>query len=269
MTRILGVHGVGNLQAELDCSAAGDRITGWWRGALRTISSEVIDIRVYYYAHLLAAPIAQGDGLDYLDDVTAADVIAWASHLGAYQEVAQGRLTQPVREGVAWVARHFGLDHDLATRFVATFFPEVSRYFTDQDARIRAVSGLAAQIREWRPRVLIAHSLGSVVAYESLWADASLEVETLLTLGSPLAMPDIVYQRLAHHAGTRRRPPGVRRWINIADRGDVIAIPPGGISQRFEQLAADLSDSIHAFDFHRATNYLACSTTTAALASVV
>jgi hypothetical protein len=270
VSRILGVHGVGNLQSGLDPATAADRITGWWRGALRALPAESVDTRVYYYAHLLAGPTAQASGdLDHLDEQTSADIVRWASQLGAYQEVPQGRLTQPVRAGVGWVARHFGLDHKLATRFVGTFFPEVTRYFTNQEARHHAVTDLAAYLREWQPRVLIAHSLGSVVAYEALWAGPAPQVDLFLTLGSPLAMPDIVYPRLAEHPGARRRPPGVRRWINIADQGDIIAIPARGIGRSFEHLAADVSDSIHAFDFHLARHYLACNPTTAALAALV
>ena len=104
-----------------------------------------------------------------------------------------------------------------------------------------------------KPQILIAHSLGSIVAYEALWAHPDCSVDMFLTLGSPLAMPDVVYDRLAEHAGPRGRPPGVRRWINIADHGDIIAIPRGGVSHAFVGLTGDISDNIHAFDFHRVT----------------
>jgi hypothetical protein len=269
-TRILGVHGVGNFQDGCSPAEASARIAGWWRGALGALPAGAIDLQVNYYAHLLAGPSTQGDGdLGHLGDGATAAIVEWACQLGAYQDVAQGRLTQPARTGVGWVARRFGLDHKLVTQFVAAFFPEVITYFTDPQAHHQAVAALATQIGIWRPRVLIAHSLGSVVAYEALWSDPELEVELLLTLGSPLAMPTIVYDRLAEHPGPRRRPPGVRRWINIADRGDIIAIPPGGVNRGFQGLGADLSDSVHAFDFHRVTNYLSCPTTTAALAALV
>ncbi len=46
----------------------------------------------------------------------------------------------------------------------------------------------------------------------------------LLTLGSPLGLQTIVYQRL------RPQPPGfppnVRRWVNVADRDDFVAAEP-------------------------------------------
>jgi hypothetical protein len=270
VSRILGVHGVGNLQPGMTAAQAGERLSGWWCRGLKGLPASAIDVRVYYYADLLSGPVAQGDGgLGQLDEGTTAAVVAWASQLGAYKEVAQGRLTQPARAGVGWVARHFGLDYKLASRFVSTFFPEVSCYFADNSVRHQAVRGLVEQLTQCQPRILIAHSLGSVLAYEALWTEPHPEMDLFLTLGSPLAMPDVVYERLATHPGYRQRPPGVRRWINIADRGDIIAIPTGGISRAFEYVTADLSDSIHAFDFHRATNYLSCATTTAALAALV
>jgi hypothetical protein len=268
-TRILGVHGVGNLQPGLDTMAASNKLSDWWRSALRTLPSLELQLEVFYYAHLVSPPMAQGGGsVSYLDDDASAAAIAWASQLGAYDEIPQGRLTQPLRIGIEWVARRYGLDYYLVARFVATFFPEVSRYFADTSARSAATEGLAASIARVKPQILIAHSLGSIVAYDTLWSDHECKVDLFLTLGSPLAMPDVVYDRLAEHAGPRRRPPGVRRWINVADNGDIIAIPKGGVSQAFLGLAGDISDNIHAFDFHRVTNYLACPAITGVLSAM-
>jgi hypothetical protein len=269
-TRILGVHGVGNFQPGLDPVAASGRLSDWWRSALKTLPSPELQLDVFYYAHLVAKPVAQGgESLSNLDDQASAAAIAWASRLGAYDEIPQGRLTQPVRMGVEWVARRFGLDHDLVASFVAKFFPEVSRYFADSQARTAAIEGLAGAITRMKPHILLAHSLGSIVAYDTLWAHPDCLVDVFLTLGSPLAMPDVVYDRLAEHAGSRGRPPGVRRWINIADYGDIIAVPTGGVSQAFLGLTGDISDNIHAFDFHRVTHYLACPATTGVLAAVI
>jgi hypothetical protein len=268
-TRILGVHGVGNFQPGVDAMAASGRLSGWWHAALKTLPPLELQLEVFYYAHLVAPPVTQGGGsVSYLDDDATTAAVAWAAQLGAYDETPQGRLTQPLRFGVEWVARRFGLDQDLVARFVATFFPEVSRYFADINARSAAIEGLADAIDRVKPRILIAHSLGSIVAYDTLWSDADCKVDLFLTLGSPLAMPDVVYDRLAKHAGPRCRPPGVRRWINIADHGDIIAIPEGGVSQAFLGLTSDISDNIHAFDFHRVTNYLACPATTGVLSAM-
>jgi pimeloyl-ACP methyl ester carboxylesterase len=72
-------------------------------------------------------------------------------------------------------------------------------------------------------KVLIGHSLGSVVAYEAAHR-MQQPLPLLLTLGSPLGLQTIIYQRL------RPQPPGfpsnVQRWVNIADRDDFIAAEP-------------------------------------------
>lgn len=82
-----------------------------------------------------------------------------------------------------------------------------------------------------RPQVVIVHSLGTVVTYEALHAHPELNVELLLTLGAPLAMPRAVFDRLNPHPTSSSAPLGARpaslaRWVNIADPGDPVAIPP-------------------------------------------
>jgi hypothetical protein len=106
--------------------------------------------------------------------------------------------------------------------------------------------------------VVIAHSLGSVVAYETLWA-TGMTVPTLVTVGSPLAVPQI-FHRLspAPVEGRGARPPGVGRWCNIADVGDVVAIPIGGVAKNFDGLEADLHDTIAPINPHKLTSYLRC-----------
>ena len=167
--RILGIHGVGNFQPGLDTAAASERLSDWWRSALGKLPSAELQLEVYYYAHLVTALIGQGgEGLSYLDDVATAAAISWASQLGAYDEIPQGRLTQPARIGVEWVARRYGLDYGLVARFAATFFPEILRYFADVQVRSAAIEGFADAIARVKPQIVIAHSLGSVVAYDAL-----------------------------------------------------------------------------------------------------
>ena len=95
----------------------------------------------------------------------------------------------------------------------------------------------------------------------------SATFDLLLTLGSPLGMPDVVFPRLdpsTAPTGWGQRPPGVRTWINISDAGDLIAIPRH-LAQRFRDIEHDLGTTIHAFDFHKVVNYLRNPTTIEAL----
>jgi hypothetical protein len=74
-------------------------------------------------------------------------------------------------------------------------------------------------------RIVIGHSLGSVVAYEALCAHPEWKVHTLITLGSPLGIQNLVFERLTpapvNGVGAW---PNVTRWVNIADRGDIVAL---------------------------------------------
>jgi pimeloyl-ACP methyl ester carboxylesterase len=74
-------------------------------------------------------------------------------------------------------------------------------------------------------RVLIGHSLGSVVAYEALCANPDWRVHTLLTLGSPLGVPELVFDRLTPRPQNGCGAwPNVQCWVNIADNGDIVAL---------------------------------------------
>jgi hypothetical protein len=74
-----------------------------------------------------------------------------------------------------------------------------------------------------RTRVIVAHSLGSVVAYEACFR-LRHSLPLLVTIGSPLGLANVVYQRLRPQPPVF--PPLVRRWVNIADRNDVVAAEP-------------------------------------------
>ena len=142
------------------------------------------------------------------------------------------------------------------------FAVEVTRYLdvrTNQRflARTEVANAVRAANQSNGTTVVIAHSLGSVVTYEALHAYPQLSVDHLITVGSPLAFPHAIYERLDPAPRPRgHRPPNVRRWTNIADVGDIVAVPPHGIPDAFDGVDLDVETTIHWADFHRATTYL-------------
>ncbi|MFE4331593.1 hypothetical protein ACFRQM_19865 [Streptomyces sp. NPDC056831] len=102
---------------------------------------------------------------------------------------------------------------------------QVRRYFTEPEVRA-AVQERLARIITRDTEVVVAHSLGTVVAYEALCAHPNWPDLTLITLGSPLAVRNLVFERLTPPpvGGFARWPAPVKRWINIADAGDVVAL---------------------------------------------
>lgn len=88
------------------------------------------------------------------------------------------------------------------------------------DQRIRA---RIAQAVDGRPAVVVAHSLGTVVALETLHETPS-PTPLLVTLGSPIALRTVVRPRLVPQPPSV--PACVARWHNHWDRDDVIAARP-------------------------------------------
>ena len=88
------------------------------------------------------------------------------------------------------------------------------------DERIRAV---VASAFGPGPAVVVAHSLGTVVSYETLHEHQG-DVPLWVTLGSPLALRSVVWPKLRPAPPTT--PPQVRRWLNYWDRDDIVAARP-------------------------------------------
>lgn len=279
MTAIVGVHGVGNYVSNQPAERVAARRSADWTASVANglgIQPNILDLTVAYYAPLLHAgePIAQAAALDpdrALDTLDPdADALArsWIQALNLPEVTVQGRLAVPLRHAVTVAADHFSLNGRLTKLFVAVCFPEVARYLAadDSPARAQAREYVATMIAERRARIVIAHSLGTVVAYEALHAHPDLELDLLVTLGSPLALPDAVFNRLQPGPGanTGSRPANVRRWVNISDYGDPIAILRP-FTRYFPDVDLDLIESVGLFDFHRAARYLTSASLAATL----
>jgi hypothetical protein len=65
-----------------------------------------------------------------------------------------------------------------------------------------------------------------VIAYEALAAHPEWPVRTLVTLGSPLGIRNLIFERLrpSPNHGVGVWPGSLERWVNIADAGDIIAL---------------------------------------------
>ena len=156
-----------------------------------------------------------------------------------------GPTEQDVREARAWHRKLDRLLYNIIDHVpvLLHFIPEplrstaeeIQHYFQNRD-------NIACDIRELlkqqlRPMLanndkvlVIGHSLGSVIAYDTLWELSHLEqlpgkVDLFLTLGSPLGM-NYVQRRLMGHGdtGNKKYPTNIRHWVNISSTGDVTAL---------------------------------------------
>lgn len=113
----------------------------------------------------------------------------------------------------------------IAERLLIFDLKQVSLYFNDKDARRSAQSRVEKSISP-DTRVVVAHSLGSVVAYETLCGHPDWQIDAFVTLGSPLGIRNLIFDRLqpAPSSGLGRKPECVRTWTNISDAGDIVAL---------------------------------------------
>jgi hypothetical protein len=98
---------------------------------------------------------------------------------------------------------------------------QVRRYLDPEDTVRDCAQQRFARVVTPDTRVVVAHSLGSVVAYEALCAHPEWDIDTFVTLGSPLGLAEI-RDRLRPEGG--KTWPHVRRWVNIAADEDPVAL---------------------------------------------
>ncbi|MFG2129959.1 serine peptidase [Streptomyces sp. NPDC048751] len=262
MTRILGVHGVRNYKATDSTPTLGaKRLTADWLTALGT-AVPALHLETAYYADLLRSERQSED----LTEAELSLVEQWALAHGVTPAGVQGRATGWLRWICGEVAQRTGQRPALVEKTVGMFFPEVTRYFAGRREAVR--ERVRTALVRHRPDVVVAHSLGSVVAYEALHDLAGeLDVRLFLTLGSPLALPHAVFHRLdpAPLDGLGSRPPGTRRWVNVADVGDFVAVPKGQLARVFPGVEELPEISIAPLWPHSVLDYLRHPSVTGAL----
>ena len=75
-------------------------------------------------------------------------------------------------------------------------------------------------------RVVVGHSLGAVIAYEVLCLYPELPVTTFVTMGCPLGIRNLIFDRLEPKPqnGVGECPGGIQFWHNIVDPNDIVAL---------------------------------------------
>jgi hypothetical protein len=144
-------------------------------------------------------------------------------------ELAQGDASRVITKkgplNWAWVLaalRVLDRSKRAAAWAVSSFTHDVYVYLTDDDIREEINDGVRKAIQD-EPTVVIAHSLGTIIAYTLLKSEEakSWKVPTLITLGSPLAVGAV-----AERVRPLDRPACVGDWFNGRDNRDTVALFP-------------------------------------------
>lgn len=213
-----------------------------------------MDFAAVFYGHLFRPPNVRSSGVPPL---TAKNVdtewehdmlLLWwkaAAELAAENrkvEYEDDRGEDPTIQGPDFVGRGTPGTIQLALRQLSKsrFFKGIGpqrflifglkqvRLFLDDPTLKKDVLARVEDVVTSETRMIIGHSLGSVVAYEALCKNSEnsdWNVHTFVSIGSPLGISNLVFDALTPKPkGGRGVWPSVKRWINIADKGDIVAL---------------------------------------------
>jgi hypothetical protein len=140
-------------------------------------------------------------------------------------------------------------------------FRQVRRYLRDPGLKA-AIDKVVDEAVTTQCRVLVGHSLGSVVAFEFVRRHPARRLDLLLTMGSPLGARFVRALMPDPHHGAEGLPQGVGAWVNVRDPRDPVAFA-GDLSRRWPEVWDVTVDN--GGDAHSASRYLGKRQTGAAL----
>lgn len=235
MPKILAIHGIGN-QYRGENQIHADWLPALQDGLARAgrCLNQESDFACAFYGDLFRP---SGKAVEYFDASDIDD--EWEKQLLAvwWEEAARvdPKVSAPDEHHKGWgmsivqsaldALSHSRFFAGLAEAALIADLKQVRRYLKEPALRSEVCSRVIKALGD-DTSVLIGHSLGSVVAYEALSSLPTNPVKTLITIGSPLGIRNLIFEQLqpAPTAGIGQWPCGVNHWVNIADRGDIVAL---------------------------------------------
>lgn len=256
MATVVLVHGIAQEQKSADGLeaewvldlAGGVRIAGA-AAVADALRDRRVDSRMAFYGDIFLRPGAMGPGDEELTDDEAElaqllmtewmDRGAHRSENMFHREEAHKALAETEGgAGEAMGVRDWGRRLLAATAKISWFAPhgmafaqtflkrslkQVTSYLTNPDVNEEIRGRVHALIGDPATTVIVGHSLGSVVAYE-VAAELGGRLPLLVTIGSPLGLDTVVYDRINPHPPVF--PSAVGTWLNAADTDDLVAAEP-------------------------------------------
>jgi hypothetical protein len=237
MTQIVLVHGIGK-QVQGPRMLLDDLYPALSDG-LALAGSEIApdEVSMAFYGDIFRPPgqrdldCPELDASDVTDPLDHALLMAWWQEAGRDEPNVPGpndpvrlRTPYPIQQALDALS-HSKFFAGISEQLLIFSARQVRRYLCEPSVRTAAQARVTSHVTAYT-KVIVAHSLGSVVAYETLCAHPEWSEITLVTLGSPLGIRNLIFDRLrpAPTAGIGCWPPSVTHWTNIADRGDAVAL---------------------------------------------
>lgn len=263
MIEVVGIHGIAQQQ--------GGRLQllERWRPALadgleraggRPVPAHVLDLAFYGDLFLQAGGTKGLEAPGASPEALSDDELSFLADIG--EEVVEagvplpetkgfGRVPKPVGRLAAWLDHRFGVAGRLL--FLGDLV-QVRRFQREEDLAEEVLGRVRETLALGSARVLIGHSLGSVVALEAVSTLTGHGIDTLLTLGSPLGLRTIRRGLSPDAAAVAPGlPPGVHTWVNIRDLRDPVACA-GGLAATWARVTDQTVDN--GGDPHAVERYL-------------
>ena len=245
--KLIGIHGMGNKPPP-------KTLARWWKASIREGLGRIkqtdlaFDFELVYWAHYLH-PVPLKPRMKNEEHPLYIEDPYVRAPLNAKPE-KPGKFRQNVADYVSRQLDKIFLNEDLTINYqsivdfiIHHFFRDLEIYYHDycvipsrKDCLAKELicSELTKVLQKHQKEkiMLIAHSMGSIIAYDVLSQESlDVPIDTLVTIGSPLGLPVIKSRIVAEQKqkttqkGTLRTPQNIRsHWYNLADTRDKIAI---------------------------------------------
>lgn len=220
---IIGIHGLSNKPPK-------ETLADWWEASIleglrknRGIIKDSLNFRSVYWADVMyekpdddpdAYKEANTGSLQRYED-------GWLDYLRAKALDFGGDVIDSMK-------KLFGMD-GVADLVLERKLPDLHAYYTEQVKRDKLRTRLKEEILAHKNKriMVVAHSMGSIVAYDVL-RDIGREapgvsIDHFITIGSPLGLPHVKYKIILENPIVRT-PSVVKKWTNLADRRDPVAL---------------------------------------------
>lgn len=223
-SRIIGIHGLNDKPAPLV-------LKRWWRQSLQEglarncdLPGTTFDFQMVYWADLEHAESVAPD-----DDPEPYKRMKGEGPFMRHSGSLQRKLAALGLEGFGKLADALArapVLSGLVEQVVEKRAPDLFRYQNDAVLRRTIRERFLVVLRKAQANdlrtMLVAHSMGSLIAFDVLLAHPELRIDHMLTVGSPLGLGE-VKAHSRREFGRLQVPEGVGRWDNFSDQRDPIA----------------------------------------------
>jgi len=221
---IIGIHGLSNKPEK-------ETLAKWWEAAMveGLNKNSNLPVRSLDFKSVYWADVMYPEGPDENPDAyKSTDKINLKYYKDGWVDYLRARIFDVGGDFLDFMKDKLDMDEP-AEKVLEKKLPDLYRYYTDESIRNKLRARLSEVIVEHRHKrlMVVAHSMGSIIAYDVLRIlgrdEPDLSIEHFVTIGSPLGLPHVKHMIIKENP-LIRTPSIVKKWTNLADRRDPVAL---------------------------------------------